>query len=250
MQGSVKWFSNKKGYGFVTPAEGSSVTEDVFVHQSSIFCEGYRTLDEGWEVEFEIGHDDDGKVKAVSVTAPGGGPCFGPRKSRPNTRRQEGRGSRNSAKGPPKPKDPFWHESLNDNVKGLLEEKSIRTSTGTIDVSVGDVRVKLGTNGYSSMAHADGLLAEGSFTCDTDGNATFIWEHFIAFDKESSQWAASEDKSLLPSSFCLEDANVLPVGADENAQTLWGDLPTDPKAGLEENGFQMRHVVLTPRRRR
>ena len=44
MQGSVKWFSNKKGYGFITPAEGSSVTEDVFVHQSSIFCEGYRTL--------------------------------------------------------------------------------------------------------------------------------------------------------------------------------------------------------------
>lgn len=44
VQGSVKWFSNKKGYGFITPAEGSSVTEDVFVHQSSIFCEGYRTL--------------------------------------------------------------------------------------------------------------------------------------------------------------------------------------------------------------
>ncbi len=44
IQGSVKWFSNKKGYGFITPAEGSSITEDVFVHQSSIFCEGYRTL--------------------------------------------------------------------------------------------------------------------------------------------------------------------------------------------------------------
>ena len=44
VQGSVKWFSNKKGYGFITPAEGSSITEDVFVHQSSIFCEGYRTL--------------------------------------------------------------------------------------------------------------------------------------------------------------------------------------------------------------
>lgn len=44
MQGSVKWFSNKKGYGFITPAEGGTITEDVFVHQSSIFCEGYRTL--------------------------------------------------------------------------------------------------------------------------------------------------------------------------------------------------------------
>ena len=44
-------------------------------------------------------------------------------------------------------------------------------------------------------------------------------------------------------------ANVQPVGEGENAQTLWGDLP-DPKPALEENGFQMRHVVLTPRRRR
>ncbi len=44
VQGSVKWFSNRKGYGFITPAEGSSITEDIFVHQSSIFCEGYRTL--------------------------------------------------------------------------------------------------------------------------------------------------------------------------------------------------------------
>ena len=44
-------------------------------------------------------------------------------------------------------------------------------------------------------------------------------------------------------------ANVLPVKADETAHTLWGDL-SDPKSALEENGFQMRHVVLTPRRRR
>jgi len=249
VQGSVKWFSNKKGYGFITPAEGSSITEDVFVHQSSIFCEGYRTLDEGWEVEFEIGNDDDGKVKAVSVTAPGGGPCFGPRKSRPNPRRRDGRGGRNSAKGPPKPMDPFWHESLDAGVKGLLEEKGVRTSTGTIDVSVGDSRVKLGTNGYSSMAGADGVLAEGSFACDADGNAAFTWEHHIAYDKAGGLWAASEDKSTLPSTFCLADANVLPVGADESAQTLWGELP-DPKAALEENEFQMRHVVLTPRRRR
>lgn len=44
VKGKVKWFSNKKGFGFLTPDPDSSVTEDVFVHQSSIFCEGYRTL--------------------------------------------------------------------------------------------------------------------------------------------------------------------------------------------------------------
>jgi hypothetical protein len=44
-------------------------------------------------------------------------------------------------------------------------------------------------------------------------------------------------------------ATVIPVKADETAQTLWGDLP-DPKETLAANGFQMRHVVLTPRRKR
>jgi cold shock CspA family protein len=51
IQGSVKWFSNKKGYGFITPAEGSPISEDIFVHQSSIHCDGYRTLvSGGWVV--------------------------------------------------------------------------------------------------------------------------------------------------------------------------------------------------------
>ncbi|KAL3778080.1 hypothetical protein ACHAW5_001419 [Stephanodiscus triporus] len=250
VQGSVKWFSNRKGYGFITPADGSSITEDIFVHQSSIFCEGYRTLDEGWAVEFEIGYDDNGKAKAVSVTAPGGGPCFGPRKARPNTRRRDGKGNRTkkAGKGTAKPIEPFWHDSLTDSVKGLLEKKDIRKTTGTIDVSVGDARVKLGTNGYSSTAHASGLLAEGSFTCDADGNVAFTWEHWIAYDKASGVWAVTGDKSGLPSAFNLGDADVLPVQADETAQTLWGDL-SDPKSALEENGFQMRHVVLTARRK-
>lgn len=175
--------------------------------------------DEGWEVEFEIGHDDDGKVKAVSVTAPGGGPCTGPRKSRPNFRRRNGRGggavNKSSAagaannKGPSKPKDPFWHESLHDSVRGMLEEKGIRMGTGTIDVSVGEARVKLGTNGYSSVAHAGGVLGEGSFTCDVDGNATFTWEHCITFDKAAGKWVVSGEKSILPSLFCLADGMLI-----------------------------------------
>ena len=118
-------------------------------------------------MDFEIGPDDDGKVKSVSVSAPGEGPCSDPRKSQSHHDRREdggdgnarGGGSRN-VRGPAKPKDPFWHDVLSDHEKGSLEEKGILTSTGTINVSVGDARVKLGTRGYSSMAHAEGIFAD------------------------------------------------------------------------------------------
>lgn len=50
VKGTVKWFSNQKGYGFITPESG----KDVFVHHSEIQGEGYKTLEEGQAVEFEI----------------------------------------------------------------------------------------------------------------------------------------------------------------------------------------------------
>lgn len=49
-RGKVKWFNNQKGYGFITPENGS----DVFVHHTAIQGDGYRTLEEGQDVEFEI----------------------------------------------------------------------------------------------------------------------------------------------------------------------------------------------------
>jgi cold shock protein len=48
--GTVKWFNNSKGYGFITPTDGSP---DVFVHYSTIETDGYKTLNEGQNVEFE-----------------------------------------------------------------------------------------------------------------------------------------------------------------------------------------------------
>jgi len=49
-RGTVKWFSDQKGYGFVTPENG----KDVFVHHSAIKGEGYKSLTEGAQVEFDI----------------------------------------------------------------------------------------------------------------------------------------------------------------------------------------------------
>jgi len=65
VKGTVKWFNDQKGYGFVTPEEG----EDVFVHHSSIQGEGFKTLREGEEVEFEITEGPKGQQATNVVKA-------------------------------------------------------------------------------------------------------------------------------------------------------------------------------------
>ncbi len=63
VKGTVKWFNNKKGYGFITPEEGN----DVFVHFSAISGEGYKSLEEGQAVEFDIQEGPKGQ-EAANVT--------------------------------------------------------------------------------------------------------------------------------------------------------------------------------------
>jgi len=62
VKGTVKWFNNQKGYGFITPESG----KDVFVHHSAIQGEGYKSLNEGQAVEFEIKKGPKGE-EAVNV---------------------------------------------------------------------------------------------------------------------------------------------------------------------------------------
>ncbi|MEJ2539048.1 MAG: cold shock domain-containing protein [Gemmatimonadota bacterium] len=61
-KGKVKWFNEAKGYGFIQRPDG----DDVFVHFSAIVGDGYRTLNEGENVEFEVS-ERDGRVQAANV---------------------------------------------------------------------------------------------------------------------------------------------------------------------------------------
>ncbi len=63
-KGRIKWFNDAKGYGFIEQPNGG---EDVFVHFSAINMEGFKTLAEGQEVEFEIRQGDKG-LQAANVT--------------------------------------------------------------------------------------------------------------------------------------------------------------------------------------
>lgn len=65
VKGNVKWFNEAKGFGFITPEDGS---KDVFVHFSAIQSEGFKTLVEGQKVEFDINEGEKGP-SAINVVA-------------------------------------------------------------------------------------------------------------------------------------------------------------------------------------
>ena len=62
-EGTVKWFNPEKGYGFISQKGG----EDLFVHFSEIKMDGYKTLDEGQAVSFDVVTGRDGKLQASNV---------------------------------------------------------------------------------------------------------------------------------------------------------------------------------------
>jgi CspA family cold shock protein len=64
--GTVKWFNNKKGFGFIVPDEGG---QDVFVHISAVEKSGLKGLNEGQKVGYELAPDREGRMTAVNLKA-------------------------------------------------------------------------------------------------------------------------------------------------------------------------------------
>jgi len=64
--GTVKWFNNKKGFGFIVPETGG---QDVFVHISAVEKSGMKSLEEGQKVSFELAPDREGRMTAVNLKA-------------------------------------------------------------------------------------------------------------------------------------------------------------------------------------
>lgn len=62
-EGTVKWFNPEKGYGFISREDG----DDIFVHFSEIKMDGYKTLDEGARVSFDVTEGTNGKLQASNV---------------------------------------------------------------------------------------------------------------------------------------------------------------------------------------
>lgn len=65
--GTVKWFNENKGWGFIVPEDGG---DDVFVHYSAIETEGFKTLKEGQKVDYELKLGKNGKYQADNVKMP------------------------------------------------------------------------------------------------------------------------------------------------------------------------------------
>lgn len=250
-------------------------------------------------MEFEIGTDEQGKPFADKVTAVGGNPIPPPDPSRKKKKpaakpAEEGDGAaakkestgesgdegakkgRNRKKTPKKeapPKKSDWYSELDEAVQKSIEAKGIKIDSGRVFISVGDARLKVGTGGYITLAHASGLVAEGKYTSDKNGKLSVTWEKVLKLD--GAEWKASSVdagngallkeidlttgtfKSIGVVGVCVSLVGAIfsshvpcidlvkPTGEEEKPESLWGEGKPDPKDVLEKEGFLMRKVSLT-----
>jgi cold shock CspA family protein len=249
-RGIVKWFSNKLGYGFISASSSDPDTpeREIFLHYSNIEVEqgNFRSIEEGTEVEFEVELlPGSQKEQAIHVTLPGGSSLPMP-KRRP--RKLRGKPTRNRRRK--KRQQPLFRDAIDETIREKIKERGLDlASKNTVDVAIGDARIKLGSGSYAGFVHKDGIVAEGTYSCDEEGTVVIDWSKSLIF--VDGKWVENDPSSLL-STFSLTDDNVGPVKLDETLEALWGSDKDDPGEAFEKHGFLMRKVVLTkpPRRER
>lgn len=185
--------------------------------------------DTGYEVEFTVYTDDEGRYKCKTVSAADGGPCVIPK--RPSRKRgngpkkeedadkKEGEGEAKNGKndkakdgkkpaggGGRQPRKRF-DTDISDDIKEQMKEKKFDMRQTSLLVTVDKARLKFGPDGYAALAHADGVLAEGSFSCDDEGKVTLTWKNMLKYegDEWKSQDAAADTSGVLVGSFNWKD---------------------------------------------
>ena len=167
------------------------------------------------EVEFGIEKEESGKLKAIDVTAPGGGPIKPPKRERKRGPRgkkggaaaaegEEGATNGNHAAAKePVPREPPFHDILTEENKAKVVAKGVDLGRKmTVDVALDEARIKLGQGGYAGLAHARGMVGEGTYVCDEQGQVTFTWERCIQYT--DGKWVKAETSELLQK-FSLAD---------------------------------------------
>lgn len=83
-----------------------------------------------------------------------------------------------------------FDDYITPEVKEQMKEKKLDMRQSSLLVQVEKARVKFGPDGYAALAHADGIMAEGNFTCDNSGNVTFTWKNMLKF--EDGEWKTQD----------------------------------------------------------
>lgn len=99
---------------------------------------------------------------------------------------------------PQKEREPPFHDSINEAAKEAITGKGIELGQKmTIDVAIGDTRIKLGQGGYAGLAHSSGMVGEGTYICNENGVVTFDWERCLEFIGGS--WTSGSTSKLMTS---------------------------------------------------
>jgi len=181
------------------------------------------------EVEFEIEKEESGKLKAMNVTAPGGGPVKAPKRDRKRGPRKGGRGggggdadgaaaepaaaatNGKSGGGAAKEKsvrEPPFHDVINEEAKAKITGKGVELGRKmTIDVALDQARIKLGQGGYAGLAHGSGMVGEGTYVCDQDGLVQFTWERCLKH--ADGKWSLGDTSALIQSFSLVNGTSII-----------------------------------------